>query len=85
MSRVYDLESHKKANNIIKYLEQYNIINKRQFGFRSRPSTGVLLPYVPEICSINIKYGESGIVTLDVSKTLDQIWHEGRLNEYIVT
>lgn len=75
MEKVFNIQ-------LIKYLEQFNIINDRQFGFRSRRSTGDLLSYVSQIWSNTIeKHGASRAVALDISKAFDQVWHEGLLNK----
>lgn len=67
---------------IVKYLESNHLINDRQYGFRSRRSTGDLLTYVTHLWSRAVEqYGESLAVALDISKAFDRVWHAGLLNK----
>nr|CAI5864641.1 unnamed protein product [Callosobruchus analis] len=65
---------------LLKYLDNNNIIHDRQYGFRKHRSTGDLLAYVTHMWNRAIEnHGESRVVALDISKAFDRVWHEGLL------
>ena len=65
------------AKNLLKYLEQNNLISDRQYGFRKSRSTGDLLAHVTGLwSSILNSGGECPVVSLDISKAFDRVWHK---------
>ncbi|VEN39160.1 unnamed protein product [Callosobruchus maculatus] len=59
---------------LLKYLDNNNIINDRQYGFRKHRSTGDLLAYVTHLWNGAIdNHGESRVVVLDISKAFDRL------------
>nr|CAH7723713.1 unnamed protein product [Callosobruchus chinensis] len=67
---------------LMKYLELHQLINGRQYGFRHQRSTGDLLAYVTHVWNKLIhSFGEAHVVTLDISKAFDQLWHASLLNK----
>ncbi|VEN45444.1 unnamed protein product [Callosobruchus maculatus] len=62
---------------LLKYLDNNNIINNRQYGFRKHRSTGDLLAYVTHLWNRAIdNHGESCVVARDISKAFDRVWHD---------
>lgn len=68
------------AKQLLSHLERHKLLDDRQYGFRSRRSTGDLLAYVSHVWSSAINnHGESHLVSLDISKAFDRVWHDGLL------
>ena len=58
-------------SHFIKHLESNNILSDHQYGFRKARSTGNLLSYLTHTWSSSLRnFGESFVVTLDISKAL---------------
>ena len=69
------LDSH-----FIKHLESNNLLSDHQYGFRKARCTGDLLSYLTHAWSSSLRnFGESFIVTLDISKAFDRVWHKALL------
>lgn len=67
---------------IVKHLEENNLISDNQYGFRRCRSTGDLLTYVTHLWTNAIeKHGESIAVALDISKAFDRVWHRALLSK----
>jgi retron-type reverse transcriptase len=67
---------------LLKHLEQHNLIHDRQYGFRHKRSTADLLSFVTNTWNKSLElHGESQIVALDISKAFDQVWHDALLNK----
>nr|CAI5862375.1 unnamed protein product [Callosobruchus analis] len=65
---------------LLKYLDNNNILHDRQYGFRKHRSTGDLLAYVTHMWNRAIEnHGASRVVAVDISKAFDRVWHEGPL------
>ena len=77
------VRSGKLVNNrIVNHLEKSGLFSDFQYGFRSSRSTADLLTVVfDRIARAFIRSGAAQAVALDVSKTLDRIWHSGRLHK----
>jgi hypothetical protein len=61
---------------IIRFIESHSLFSDHQYGFRSARSTGDLLAYVTHVwSSILDRGGESLVVSLDISKAFDRVWH----------
>ena len=55
-------------------------IDDHQYGFRQARSTGDLLAYAVHTWSSALEsYGESRVISLDISKAFDRVWHKGLL------
>ena len=62
------------------YLNTHNLLSKNQSGFRSGDSTIYqLISITSNIFESFEEYDETRIVFLDISKALDEVWHEGVL------
>ena len=67
---------------ILKYLERHKLIHDRQYGFRQQRSTADLLTLVTHSWYKSLElHGESQIVSLDISKAFDKVWHAALLNK----
>ena len=61
-------------------LETNNLLSDHQYGSRQARSTGNLLAYAVHAWSSNPEsYGESRVISLDISKAFDRVWHKGLL------
>nr|CAI5838384.1 unnamed protein product [Callosobruchus analis] len=59
---------------LLKYLDNNNIIHDRQYGFRKHRSTGDLLAYVTNMWNRAAEnHGESLVVALHISKAFDRV------------
>ena len=59
-----------------------NNLSVHQYGFYQARSTDDLLTYAVHAWSSALEsYGESRVITLDLSKAFGRIWHEGFLAE----
>ena len=69
---------------LLLFLENNNLIHDRQYGFRKARSTGDILAYVTNLwSSILDKSGESAVISLDISKAFDRVWHKSLVNKLI--
>ena len=65
------LKSH-----FIRHFESNNL-SDHQYGLHKARSTGDLLSYLTHIWSSSLRnFGESLVVTLDISKAFDRVWHK---------
>lgn len=68
--------------NLMTYLETNGLIHDRQYGFRSKRSTGDIMAYLSQIWSQSLhSFGESQAIALDFSKAFDRVWHENLLSK----
>ena len=57
-----------------------SLLSDHQYGFRLARSTGDLLAYAVHACSSALEsYGKSRVISLDISKAFDCIWHKDLL------
>ena len=64
---------------LLAFLETNNFSN-HQYGFRQARSTGDLLAYAVHAWSSALEsYGECRVISLDISKAFDRVWHKGLL------
>ncbi|XP_013173125.1 PREDICTED: RNA-directed DNA polymerase from mobile element jockey-like, partial [Papilio xuthus] len=67
---------------LMRYLEEHQLISDRQYGFRQRRSAGDLLAYLTHRWSEAIEgKGEALAVSLDVAKAFDRVWHKALLSK----
>ena len=67
---------------LMKYLEERKLLNDRQYGFRSKRSTGDLMAYLTEKWNQSLHFfGESKIIALDISKAFDRVWHQALISK----
>ena len=65
---------------LLAYLETNNLVSDHQYGLRQARSTGDLLAYAVHAWSSALEsYGESRVISLDISKAFDPVWHKGLL------
>ena len=65
---------------LLAFLETNNRFSDHQYGFRQARSTGDLLAYAVHAWSSALEsYGESRVISLDISKAFDRVWHKGFL------
>ena len=65
---------------LLAFLETNRLLSDHQYGFRQARSTGDLLAYAVHAWSSALEsYGESRVVSLDISKAFHRIWHKGLL------
>ena len=63
---------------LLALLETNNLLFDHQYGLRQARSTGHLLAYAVYVWSSALEsYGESSVISLDVSKAFDHVWHKG--------
>ena len=77
ISKVFEsiLNSH-----FLNHLEKNLLLSDHQYGFRKARSTGDLLSYLTHLWSSSLRdFGESFVVTLDISKAFDRVWHKALL------
>ena len=61
---------------ILNHIESRNLLSDHQYGFRKARSTGDLLAYVTHVWAQALEaFGESRVITLDISKAFDRVWH----------
>ncbi|CAH2008232.1 unnamed protein product [Acanthoscelides obtectus] len=59
------------------------LISDRQYGFRHQRSTRGLLAYFTQLWSKLIQsYGEAHVVSLDITKAYDYLWHAALLSKF---
>lgn len=57
-------------------LENNTLLSDHQYGFRRHRSTGDMLAYVSHVWASSMdKFGETELVSLDISKAFDRVWH----------
>ena len=62
------------------FLETNNLLSDHQYGFRKARSTGDLLAYAVHVWSSALESsGESRVISLDISKAFDRVWHKSLL------
>ena len=62
------------------FLETNNILSDHQYGFRKARSSGDLLAYAVHVWSSALEScGESTVISVDISKAFDRVWHKGLL------
>ena len=69
-----------QSNFLPSFLETNNLLSDHQYGFRKARSTGGLLAYAVHVWSSALESsGESRVISLDISKAFDRVWHKGLL------
>ena len=66
-------------SHFIKHLEFNNLLSDHQYGFRKARSTGDLLSYLTHVKSSSLRNFREFVVTLDISKAFDRVWHKALL------
>lgn len=67
---------------LLRYLEDRQLINDRQYGFRRGRSAGDLLAYLTHRWAMAVESkGEALAVSLDVAKAFDRVWHKALLTK----
>ena len=65
---------------LLTFIETNNLLSDRQYGFRKARPTGDLLAYAVHVWTSALEsYGESRVISLDISKAFDRVWHKGLL------
>ena len=65
---------------LLTFHETNNLLSDHQYGFRKARSTGDLLAYAVHVWSSALESsGESRVISLDISKSFDRVWHKGLL------
>ena len=65
---------------LLTFLEANNLLSDHHCGFRKTRSTGDLLAYAVHVWSSALEpCGESRMISLDISKAFDRVWHKGLL------
>ena len=65
---------------LLAFLETNNLLSNHQYGFRQTRSTGDLLAYAVRAWTSALEsYGVSKVISLDISKAFDCVWHKGLL------
>ena len=65
---------------LLTFLETNNLLSDHQYGFRKARSTGDLLAYAVHVWSSALESsGESRVISLDISKAFDRVWHKDLL------
>ena len=65
---------------LLTFLETNNLLSDHQYGFQKARSTGDLLAYAVHVWSSALEScGESRVISLDISKAFDRVWHNGLL------
>ena len=66
------------AKQFLTFLETNNLLSDHQYGFRKARSTGDLLAYAAHVWSSALEScDESRVISLDISKAFDRVWHQG--------
>lgn len=67
---------------LLRYLEEHQLISDRQYGFRQGRSAGDLLVYLTHRWAAAIESkGEALAVSLDMAKAFDRVWHKALLSK----
>lgn len=70
------------THQLLSYLETNQLLSDHQYGFRQARSTGDLLAYSTHVWSSTLdSFGESRVISLDISKAFDRVWHKGLLSK----
>ena len=65
---------------LLAFLETNSFLSDHQYGFRQARSTGDLLAYAVRAWSSALEsYGESRVISLDIPKAFDRVWHKDLL------
>ena len=64
---------------LLAFIETNNLLSDHQYGFQQARCTGDLAYAVHAWSSALESYGESRVISLDISKACDRIWHKGLL------
>ena len=65
---------------LLTFLETNNLLSDHKYGFRKARSTGDLLAYAVHLWSSTLESsGESRVISVDISKAFDRVWHKGLL------
>ena len=65
---------------LLTFLETNNLLSDHQYGFRKARYTGDLLAYAVHVWSSTLEScGENTVISLDISKAFDRVWHKGLL------
>ena len=65
---------------LLTFLETNNHLSDHQYGFRKARSTSDLLSYAIHVWSSALESsGERRVISLDISKAFDRVWHKGLL------
>ena len=68
------------AKQLLTCLETNNLPSDHQYGFRKARYTGDLLAYAVHVWFSTLEScGESRVISLDISKAFDRVWHKGLL------
>ena len=63
-------------SHFIKHLKSKTFLSDHQYGFRKERSMGDLLSYLTHARSSSLRnFGEPFVITLDISKAFDKVWH----------
>ena len=69
---------------INRHIDNNNIIPNHQFGFRKAHSTTHQLYRVVKLIKTNLsKHKSTGMITLDIEKAYDTIWHNGLIHKLL--
>ena len=67
---------------LLGFLEDNDLLNDCQYGFRHSRSTGDLLSVITNHLNMALdRRGEARVVVLDISKAFDKVWHTGLLHK----
>ncbi|XP_047543257.1 uncharacterized protein K02A2.6-like [Vanessa atalanta] len=67
---------------LLRYLEEYQLISDRQYGFRRGRSAGDLLVYLTHRWAEAVESkGEALAASLDIAKAFDRVWHKALLSK----
>ncbi|XP_063540969.1 uncharacterized protein LOC134749894 [Cydia strobilella] len=67
---------------LLRYLEDHQLLSDRQYGFRRGRSAGDLLVYLTHRWAQAIETkGEALAVSLDIAKAFDRVWHKALLSK----
>ena len=70
---------------LLTFQETINLLSDHQYGFRKARSTGDLLSYAVHVWSSALESsGESRVISLDISKAFDRVWHKGLLTKLLI-
>ena len=65
---------------LLAFLKTSNLLSDYQYGFRQARSTGGLLAFPVYAWSSTLEcYDKSSVISLDISKAFDRVWHKGLL------
>ena len=65
---------------MMKHLRTHKLLSDFQYGFLKGRSTADLMVYLTQVWANAIEHhGESRVISLDISKAFDRVWHSGIL------